>query len=90
MYFRLLPFLFLHVVAPHNIYHRIIDDICGQVTLQKNVKQFAVKYGHLRAGPCDQDYYPVYLRDDIISAGPFGDISVQLFSKQDISNTWNN
>ena len=78
---RLFAFIVLHQANHQVVLHKLINHECGEVLLSKKISPYAVRFGKLRPGSCQFQGYDVYARKEMVKMGPFGSVSVDIYSR---------
>lgn len=61
---------------------KIDGNKCGQLCLSSTIATFAIKFGGVTKGTCDNEGYKIFDHSEQISVGPFGRFEVKIYKKQ--------
>jgi hypothetical protein len=63
-----------------NVY-KLEKDTCGDLCLSKYIASFAVKFGGVKEGNCNNQGFTVFDHKETVSVGPFGSFDVTIYKK---------
>ena len=66
--------------------YKIDNNLCGELCLSKYISKFAIQFGGVNEGNCEEKNYTIFDHKEKMAVGPFGSFEIDIYRKEKKEN----